>query len=75
MRSSFVALDPLASLNGHALQSLTPEVHAASYDAYGKLHGTGRKSGSPRFSTISTSTHSGRRSSRSSARPLLAWTG
>jgi uncharacterized protein YbjT (DUF2867 family) len=37
--------------------------------------GTGRRSGSPRFSTISTSTHSGRRSSRSSARPLPAWTG
>ena len=34
MRKSFVAaLDPLTSL--------TPEVHAASYDAYGKLHALG----------------------------------
>jgi hypothetical protein len=42
MRKSFVAaLDPLTSLNGYALQSLTPEVHAASYDAYGKLHAIG----------------------------------
>lgn len=42
MRKSFVAaLDPLTSLNGYALQSLTPEVHAASYDAYGKLHALG----------------------------------
>jgi hypothetical protein len=42
MRKSFVtALDPLSSLNGYALQSLAPEVHAASYDAYGKLHALG----------------------------------
>jgi hypothetical protein len=42
MRNSFVAaLDPLSSLNGYALQSLTPEVHAASYDTYGKLHALG----------------------------------
>jgi hypothetical protein len=41
MRSSFVALDPLTSLNSYALQSLTPEVAAASYDAYGKLHALG----------------------------------
>jgi hypothetical protein len=41
MRNSFVAFDPLPSLNGYALQSLTPEVHAASYDAYGKLHALG----------------------------------
>ncbi len=41
MRNSFVAFDPLPSLNGHALQSLTPEVHAASYDAYGKLYALG----------------------------------
>ena len=40
MRNSF-ALDPLPSLNGCALQSLTPEVHAASYDSYGKLHALG----------------------------------
>jgi hypothetical protein len=39
MRNSFVAaLGPLASLNGYALQSHTPEAHAASDDAYGKLH-------------------------------------
>jgi hypothetical protein len=41
MRNSFAAFDPLSSLNGYALQSLTPEVHAASYDAYGKLHALG----------------------------------
>jgi hypothetical protein len=41
MRHSFAAFDPLSSLNGYALQSLTPEVHAASYDAYGKLHALG----------------------------------
>jgi hypothetical protein len=38
---SVAARDPLSSLNGHALQSLTPEVHAASYDTYGKLHALG----------------------------------
>jgi hypothetical protein len=32
---SVAAHDPLSSLSGHALQSLTPEVHAASYDTYG----------------------------------------
>ena len=41
MRHSFAAFDPLSSLNGYALQSLTPEVHAASYDTYGKLHALG----------------------------------
>ncbi len=42
MRNSFVAaLASLSSLNGYALQSLTPEVHAASYDTYGKLHALG----------------------------------
>jgi hypothetical protein len=41
MRHSFAAFDPLSSLNGYALQSLTPEVHAASYDPYGKLHALG----------------------------------
>lgn len=42
MRKFFVAaLDPLLSLNGYALQSLTPEVPAASYDTYGKLHALG----------------------------------
>jgi len=40
MRNSF-ALYPLPSLNGNALQSLTPEVHATSYDSYGKLHALG----------------------------------
>jgi hypothetical protein len=38
---SVAAHDPLSSLNGYALQSLTPEVHAASYDSYGKLHALG----------------------------------
>jgi hypothetical protein len=41
MRHSFAVFDPLSSLNGYALQSLTPEVHAASYDTYGKLHALG----------------------------------
>jgi hypothetical protein len=41
MRHSFAAFDPLSSLNGYALQSLAPEVHAASYDTYGKLHALG----------------------------------
>ena len=41
MRHSFAAFDPLSSLNGYALQSLTPEVHAVSYDTYGKLHALG----------------------------------
>jgi len=42
MRNPYVAaLDPLSSLNGYALQSLTPEVHAASYDTYGKLYALG----------------------------------
>jgi hypothetical protein len=41
MRNSFAAFDPLSSLNGYALQSLTPEVHAASYDTYDKLHALG----------------------------------
>jgi len=40
MRNSF-ALYPLPSLNGYALQSLTPEVPATSYDSYGKLHALG----------------------------------
>jgi hypothetical protein len=41
MRHSFAAFDPLSSLNSYALQSLTPKVHAASYDPYGKLHALG----------------------------------
>jgi hypothetical protein len=41
MRDSFAAFDPLSPLNGYALQSLTPEVHPASYDTYGKLHALG----------------------------------
>jgi hypothetical protein len=41
MRNTFGAFDPLSPLNGYALQSLAPEAHAASYDAYAKLHALG----------------------------------
>ena len=44
------------------------------WTAYGKPQGKGRRRGSPRSSTTSTSICSGRRSSRSSAMPPPAWT-
>ena len=45
------------------------------WTAYGKWQGTGRRRSSPRSSTISLSSCSGRRSSNSRRMPLPEWTG
>jgi hypothetical protein len=68
------AVEPRAGTKGNAGQQSTFRTQtrdrvAQALTAYGKQQGKGRRSGSPRFSTMSTSRRSGWRSMRSSAKP------
>src|SRR5215831_2106922 len=68
------AVEPRAGAKGNADQQSTHRTQSRKRvtQALSRVWQAARyrkKEGSPRFSTISTSTHSGRRSSRSNARP------
>jgi hypothetical protein len=74
------AMEPRAGTKGNADQQSTHRTQTRAHvtqalNAYGKPRGKGRRSGSPRSSTMSTSTRSGRRSTRSNAKPPPASTG
>src|SRR6516225_9264942 len=57
-------VEPRAETKGNADQQSTCRAHRR-WNAYGKLRGKGRRSGSPRSSTTSASTCSKRRSTNS----------
>ena len=74
------AVEPRAGAKGNADQQSTHRTQSRERvtQALSRVRQAARqrrRSGSPRFSTMSTSTRSGRRSMRSSARPPPAWTG
>ena len=73
-------VEPRAGTKGNAEQQSThrTQTRARVTQALSRVRQAARHRKKERFTallTISTSTHSGRRSLRSSARPLLAWTG
>ena len=74
------AVEPRAGTKGNADQQSTHRTQTRervtqALNRVRKPQGKGRRSGSPRFSTMSTSTRSGRRSTRSNAKPPPVSTG